>query len=498
MNILMLNPPFKGRFSREQRSPAITKSGTLYYPMWLAYATGMLEQENFNVKLIDAPASGINEQEVIKIASEFKPSLIVIDTSTPSIYNDIRIGEKLKQLATLNSQLSTPVIALVGPHVSATSDETLKYSSNIDIVCRGEYDYTIKNIAQNIEQGESFDKINGISFRKNGSPRSGEIIHNPPQEFIEDLDALPFVSKIYKSHLDHTQYFYGHSRHPIVTIIGGRGCPYRCTYCVYPQVFSGRKVRYRSVENVVDELEFITSEFKPLREIMFEDDTLALSRLRCKNFCEEILKRNIRIKWSANSRADVDFDILKLMHKAGCRLLCVGFESGNQNILDSMRKGISLETMRQFASDAKKAGVLIHGCFLVGNPGETKNTMLKTLEFAKQLNTDTAQFFPIMVYPGTEAYERAKKSGHLRTTDYSDWLTPEGLHNCVVDSENLSSEKLVEFCNYARREFYLRPRYLAKKSIQVIKNPREAKRIFKSFKTSFKHLVQKDNFAKTE
>ncbi len=489
MNILMLNPPFKGRFSREQRSPAITKSGTLYYPMWLAYATGMLEQENFNVKLIDAPASGINEQKVIEIASGFNPSLIVIDTSTPSIYNDIRIGETLKQLLTLNSQLSTPIIVLVGPHVSATPDETLKYSNNVDIVCRGEYDYTIKNIARNIEQGESFDKINGISFRKNG-----EIIRNPPQEFIKDLDALPFVSKIYKSHLDHTQYFYGHSQHPIVAIIGGRGCPYQCIYCVYPQTFSGRSTRYRSIKNIVDELEFITSEFKPLREIMFEDDTLTLNRSRCKKFCEEILNRNIRIKWSANSRADADFDTLKLMHKAGCRLLCVGFESGNQNILDSMRKGISLEKMKQFASDAKKAGVLIHGCFLVGNPGETKNTMLKTLEFAKELNPDTAQFFPIMVYPGTEAYRWAKESGHLRTTNYSDWLTLEGFHNCVVDYENLSSEELVEFCDYARREFYLRPRYLVKKSIQVIKNPREAGRTFKSLKTFAKHLVKNAKF----
>ncbi len=483
MNILMLNPPFKGKFSREQRSPAVTKSGTLYYPMWLAYATGVLEQEGFNVKLIDAPASGIDEQEVIKIASEFNPALIVVDTSTPSIYNDIEIGETLKKLSK-NSKLLTPVIALVGPHVSATAEETLKSSNNIDIVCRGEYDYIVRDIARNIEQGKDLDEIRGISFKRNG-----EIVHNSPQEFIKDLDAIPFVSKVYKSHLDYTKYFYAHSRHPIVTIIGGRGCPYRCFFCVYPQAFSSRSIRYRSIKNVVDELEFITKEFKPLKEIMFEDDTLVLNRSRCKEFCQEILKRNIKIKWSANSRADVDFDTLKLMRKAGCRLFCVGFESGNQNILDNMHKGISLEQMRQFAADSKKAGILIHGCFLVGNPGETKNTMLNTLEFAKKLNPDTAQFFPLMVYPGTEAYEWAKSSGYLKTTNYSDWLTPEGLHNCVVDSDNLSSEELVEFCDYARREFYLRSQYFFEKSIQIIKNPREGKRVLKSFKTFAKYLI---------
>ncbi|MBI4723077.1 MAG: cobalamin B12-binding domain-containing protein [Candidatus Stahlbacteria bacterium] len=491
MNIILLNPPFLGKFSREQRSPAITKSGTFYYPMWLAYATGVLEQSGFNVKLVDAPATGMGLEDILKIVAEFNPELVVIDTSTPSIYNDIKIGELIK----CKMQNAKSQIVLVGPHVSATAEETLRMSDKIDIVCRGEYEYTLleiirfaqndKLIAHNDRLKDGLKGIRGISYR-----RDGEIFHNSDRPFIQDLDSLPFVSKVYKNHLDYTHYFYAHSQYPVVVIIGGRGCAYQCNYCVYPQTFSGRKVRYRSIKNIVDELEYIVHTFKPLREIMFEDDTLTLNRPRCKELCEEIISRGLKIRWSANSRADVDIDTLKLMHKAGCRLLCVGFESGDQGILDNMHKGIKLDMAHQFMRNAKKARILIHGCFMVGNPGETQETMLKTLAFAKLLNPDTAQFFPIMVYPGTEAYEWAKASGYLTTNHYRDWLTEEGLHNCVVSRPGLSKEDLVRFCDYARSKFYIRPRYLVRKVIQIVLNPMEGKRILKSAHSFTKYLMK--------
>ncbi|MDD2890368.1 MAG: radical SAM protein [bacterium] len=485
MNILILNPPFKGKFSREQRSPAITKSGTFYYPMWIAYATGILEQNGYNVKLIDAPANLLGINDVLKIAQSFKPSLIVLDTSTPSIYNDVKIGDTLKET------FPDSIIVLVGPHVSATAEETLKLSTKIDIICHGEYDYTLKDIADAIQNNthkklyEAFNEIAGISFQKNGN-----IIHTPHRPFIEDLDKLPFVSSVYKKHLDYTQYFYAHSQYPIVTIIGGRGCPHRCVYCVYPQTFSGRILRYRSIKNIVDELEYIVKEFKNLKEVMFEDDTLTVNRVRCREFCKEILSRNLKIVWSCNSRADVDYDTLKLMKLAGCRLMCVGFESGNEQILKNMKKGVKLEKMFDFMQSARKAKILVHGCFMIGNPGDSRLTIQNTLNFAKKLNPDTAQFFPIMVYPGTEAYEWVKNSGYLRVSNYSDWLTDEGLHNCVVDLPNLSHQDMVKFCNYARKNFYLRSSYITTKLLQSIKNPTEGKRIFKSFKTFIRHLIR--------
>lgn len=485
MNILLLNPPFKGKFSREQRSPAITKSGTFYYPMWLAYAAGVLEQTGYGIKLVDAPADSLTIEDIIKTAKSFDPSLIVIDTSTPSIYNDIQVGEALKKV------LPESVIVLVGPHVSATAEETLKLSDKIDIICRGEYDYTVREIAETIEKskesGESsaYEKIPGISFRKNG-----KITRTPDRPFIQNLDDLPFVSSVYKKHLDYTKYFYAHSQYPIVTIIGGRGCPHRCVYCVYPQTFSGRNLRYRGIKNVVDELEFIVNNFKNVKEVMFEDDTLTVNRPRCKEFCEEIISRNLKLTWSCNSRADADYETLKLMKSAGCRLMCVGFESGDQQVLNNMKKGTKLEKMFDFMKAARKAGILVHGCFMIGNPGESESTFKNTIAFAKKLNPDTAQFFPIMVYPGTEAYEWVKNSGYLKAKNYSEWLTPEGLHNCVVDLPGISNQEMVNLCDRARKEFYIRFSYITTKLIQSIKNPAEGKRIFKSLKTFFRYLVR--------
>jgi len=485
MRVLLANPPFKaecGKFSREQRSPAITKSGTLYYPMWLAYATGLLEKAGHDCMLLDAAAEGINYESFVERVVRFRPELIVVGTSTPSIYNDAEVAVELKRQC-------GAFVVLVGPHPSALPGEVLDINRDIDAVAVGEYEYTICELAKVLEPvngnvgEEVLSGVKGISFR------AGErIVHSPPRELPELLDELPFVSNVYKKHLDYTRYFYAHSRYPIVTIITARGCPFRCTYCVYPQVFSGHKVRNRSISNVVDEIEYILQEFPNVEEIMFEDDTLTLNKNRCIKFAEEIIRRKLRFKWSANSRADVDLETMKMLKKAGARLFCVGIESGVQSILDNMNKNLTLERIRSFCRDAKKAGILIHGCFLVGNPGETKQTLAETLEFAKELNPDTAQFFPIMVYPGTSAYEWAVANGYLKTKDFREWLTPEGLHNCVISRPGLTDRELVDFCDRARREFYLRPSYILKKLAAGLTNFREFKRLYKGAKHLRRHF----------
>jgi len=479
MNVLLLNPPFIGRFSREQRSPAVTKSGTLYYPMWLCYAAAVLEDAGFNVKLIDAPASGTCMEEILKIAEDFRPGLSVVDTSTPSIRSDFTAAQRIKDL------LPGSTTVLVGPHVSACPGETLSMDNGVDMVARREYEYTVLEVAQALREDRTPYGAAGISYRIDGDVR-----HNPDRALPDDLDSMPFVSRAYKKHLEIEDYFYAHSQYPIVTTISGRGCPHRCVYCVYPQTFSSRKYRRRSVGNIVDEIDYILKEFPQAREVMFEDDTLTVGKRRCQAFCEEVLRRGLRFTWSANSRCDVDSGTLRLMKRAGCRLLCVGIESGDQAVLDRMHKHLTLERTRQFVSDTKRAGILVHGCFMVGNPGDTKETMEKTLEFAKELNPDTAQFFPIMVYPGTEAYEWVREEGYLTAAEYSDWLTPDGLHNCVVDLPGLSSREMVEFCDRARREFYMRPGYVAGKLFQALKNPREGRRILRSGKTFARYLVR--------
>jgi anaerobic magnesium-protoporphyrin IX monomethyl ester cyclase len=482
-NILLLNPPFKsefGRFSREQRSPAITKSGTLYYPMWLSYAAGVLEKHGFRTTLLDCPADNIPWDAVETYVKQHKPSLVVIDTSTPSIYNDIRQGEVIKELH------GEAFVLLVGPHVSALPEQTLKASRTIDGVAVREYDYTVLELATALNHNTDLRSIPGLWLR-----HQSEIISTPVRELTMDLDALPFVSSVYKKHLKFRNYFYAHSRYPIVTIITGRGCPHHCIYCVYPQTFSGRKVRYRSVENVVEEIAFILREFPGVKEIMFEDDTLTLNKKRCFAFAEAILKRNLKFAWSANSRTDVDLETLRILKRAGARLFCVGVESGDQTIIDGMQKKNTLDQTRQFFKDAKQAGILLHGCFMVGNPGETRESMEKSLALAKELEPDTAQFFPLMVYPGTEAYNWAVAKNYLKTEDFRQWLTEDGLHNCVIKTPNLSDLDLVEFCDRARREFYLRPSYIGKKLRQGLTDFYEFKRLVKGARSLANYLFKR-------
>lgn len=479
MHILLLNPPFLKKFSRPQRSPAVTKSGTLYFPMWLAYAAGVLDENGFDVDLIDAPADGFSIDDIIQRVKKHPPHFIVLDTSTPSIYNDVAVAGQMKEIC------PSSFITLVGTHVSALSEETLAIDKRVDAVARGEYDYTLLDVARTLAGKGNLRNIPGLSFREADS-----ITHNPGRPYIEDLDALPFVSTVYKKFLRIENYFNPNALYPMVTITTSRGCPFPCTFCVYPQTLMGRGFRLRSTGNVVAEMEYITQNFPQAKAIFFEDDTMTVNKSRCKELAELILQKKVRISWTANARVGLDYETMRIMKKAGCRSFCVGFESGSQKILDNMKKKANLEEMESFMTNARKAGILIHGCFMAGLPGETKETLQETLALAKRLNPDTVQFYPVMVYPGTEAYAWYKERGLLSTSDFTRWITQEGLHNTVISTEHLSATDLVKFCDNARRSFYLRPGYLFYKLIQMIRQPRELRRTIKSARVFFKYLIK--------
>lgn len=469
MKVLFLNPPFMGRFSRSQRSPAVTKSGTLYYPVWLAYATGVLEKEGFQVKLIDAPARGLKPDDIFKIAKDFNPRLIVVDTSTPSIYNDVKISSQLK------ANLSDSFIVLVGTHVSALPDESLNLDEKIDAVARGEYDYTVRDLAIALEAKSNLKTIEGLSFKQGNT-----IIHNPDRAKITDIDEIPFASSVYKRHLDIKDYFFAASDYPQVQIFTARGCPFRCFFCVYPQIMHGHAYRPRSPQNVVKEFEFIADNLPEIREIVIEDDTFTINKERVRQICDLLIQKNSKLKWNANVRTDLDLATMQKMKQAGCRLLIVGFEAADQDILDNIRKGIRVEQIEEFFKNSKKANLLVHAAFMAGNPGETEETLKKTLKLAKHLMPDTVQFFPLMAYPGTEAFKWAKEHGLLKAKNYSDWLTKDGLHNCILDLPNLKAKKLVDWCDRARRQYYLSPRYLFYKLKQLLRYPQELRRTFKA------------------
>ena len=485
MNVFVLNPPFLRKYSRPQRSPAVTKSGTLYFPIWLASCAGVLENIGFEVSLIDAPARDLDETWVLNECARLQPKLVVVDTSTPSADNDIYFCKKIRDV------LPESFIVLVGTHVSALPEESLLKNEGPNAVARGEYDNTIRDLAlllagsnRSVMAGMDLRNIRGLSFKVNG-----KVVHNEDRLFIEELDQLPWVSRVYKKHLRIEDYFNPNALYPMVTLMTGRGCPYRCSFCLYPQTMMGRKYRFRTVGDVVNEIEYVVKEIPEARSIFFEDDTLTANKKRCVELCDAIIQRGIQIAWTANSRVDVELETMLKMKASGCRELCVGFESGDDRILKAMNKGTTRARMIQFMHDARRAGVLVHGCFIIGFPGETLEDVRRTIEFAIELEPDTVQFYPIMVYPGTEAYEEYRQRGWLTAKSYRDWLTEDGLHNCVVKNEIFTSEELVRWCDYARRKFYLRPGYIMYKSIQMLRRPSEFVRTAKAARTFFNHLV---------
>jgi len=487
MKVLFLNPPFFSRFSRESRSPAVTKSGTLYYPKWLSYAAGVAIQEGHDVDFVDAPAQGVSTKYIIDRILNKNIQAMVCDTSTPSIVNDINVISEVKaKVPKLN-------IILVGRHVSALPAQTFKMSDNIESLAIREYEYTVRDWLAALESGASMEAVNGLVWKSS----KGEIVRNKPRDPIQNLDELPFVTEVYKRFLDINNYYYGHSLHPLVVFDTSRGCPYQCSFCAYPQTFSGHKVRYRSIDNVADEFEYVTREFPDVKTIMLEDDTFIIDKKRTLKLSKRLIERGNKIPFDSNCRVDVDadFEFFKTLKKAGARLFCVGFESGDDEVLRHMKKNLQLNKAEKFMSNCKKAGIMVHGCFMVGNLNESKETLQKTLELAKKLKPDTAQFFPIMVYPGTSAYSDAKEKGYLTTEDYAMWLTEEGLHNSVVNLPNITHRELVEFCDYARRQFYLNPSYIFYKAVQSIKNPNELKRNLKGFSKLAGYLM-KGSFSK--
>ena len=481
MKILMLNPPFMDKYSKSSRSPAVTKSGTIYFPLWLSYATGVLDKKGHDLKIIDAPAKCLTKDECLNQIKEFNPQLVVVDTSTPSINSDLDFTKRIKEA------LPNVKTCLVGTHVSATVSEILPdKAAYVDFIARHEYDYTLPEVAEAIDGKRALSDVLGISYVENG-----ELKENPNRPYIENLDELPFVSEVYKNYLDIEDYFYAHVSFPTVSIFSSRGCPSKCFYCMYSQVMFGKAYRKRSAKNLFDECVYITENFPKVKEILIDDDNFSVDQKNVQEFCQLMIDRKLPLKWVVQCRVNLSYETMVLMRKAGCRLVVVGYESGSQKVLDGMHKGITLEQSRKFNDAAKKAKMRVHGCFMVGNPGETKETMMETLKFAKSLRMDTAQFFPLIVYPGTEAWTWAKQNNYITAKSYDEWVTPDGMHNCVLSTPEVSSQELVDFCNYARKKYYLRPKYMFMKAGECLTNKDDFVRTFKSFKTFAKYLFKK-------
>lgn len=318
-----------------------------------------------------------------------------------------------------------------------------------------------------------------------------KIIQNPDAGYIVELDEIPFAAEFIKKHLSVNDYFFAAAAYPSIQIFTGRGCPARCNFCVYPQILHGHKYRLRSAKNVVCEFEYIAKNFPNVKEIVIEDDTFTINKQRVIEICNLLIEKklNKRFRWLCNARVNLDFETMKIMKKAGCRLIIPGIESASQTILNNIKKGVKIEQVDTYIANAKKAGLLVHACYMVGNCGETKETMEKTLKLAMRLKTDTAQFFPLIPYPGTEAYEWAKTNGYIRGS-YDKYCKEDGTLNCIISLPEVSSKEMVEFCIYARKKYYIRPWYIFHRLWVGLRDFKDLKRSFKAFGIFKKYLFK--------
>ena len=470
MKTLLLNPPSFEKFdggagSRYQATREIT---SFWYPVWLAYPAGLIKES----RLLDAPADGVSPEQAVQIARDY--DFVVLFTSTPGFKSDIRLAEMLKDA---KPQIK---IAFVGPHVSVQTEESLRASTAIDFVARKEFDYSVAEFAW----GKRVEEIGGISFRKNG-----RVVHNPNRPAIENLDALPYVAEIFKRDLDFRKYNIPYLLYPYVSLYTSRGCPAQCTFCLWPQTMSGHRWRTRSSDNVAAEVQRVLRLFPEAREIFFDDDTFTWQKSRVLELCKKF--KPLRFTWSCNSRVNADYETLRAMKEAGCRLLVVGFESGDPTVLKNIKKGATVEQALAFMKDCKRLGITVHGDFQIGHPGETHETIERTIQFAMKLDPQTMQVSISHPYPGTEFFRYLQERGYLVTAD----MTDECGHQLPnIQYPGLSRKEIVEAVENFYSRYYFRPKIIFRILRRAIFDARECRRLFTEAKEFFKLRAKRKRF----
>ena len=456
MRTLFLNPPsfegFDGGAS--SRWPASREIESYWYPVWLCYPAGMLPDS----KVLDAPPHKVSIEQTVAMAADYE--FLVLFTSTPGFHVDVKMAEMMKEA---NPKIK---VCFVGPPVTVEPEKTLRENPAIDFIVRREFDHQVVNYAK----GTPLKELPGVSYRTEG----GGIWHNPEGPVIENLDEMPWASKIYKRDLDFRRYNVPFLLNPFISFYTSRGCPAMCTFCLWPQTHSGHRWRLRSIPDIVNECRWALENFPGLKEIFFDDDTFNYKKERTIELCKELKKLNFT--WSCTSRVTTDFETLKAMREAGCRLMIVGYESGDQQILKNIKKGATIDMARRYTKDAHTLGLTIHGDFIVGLPGETRESIRKTIDFAKEMNTETIQVSIAHPYPGTEFYDYVKKN-NLITLDSMTDETGHQLPNIIYPG--LDRGELVDWVERFYGEYYFRPKAAWRVVRKAIFDTDERKRLYK-------------------
>ena len=426
---------------------------SFWYPTWLAQAAAMVPGS----KLLDAEPHGIDLAAIARTASSY--DLAVLHTSTPSFVSDIRAAKSLKQA---NPAIK---IGMVGAKVAVEPLASLQGSSDIDFVAGTEFDFTIREVAE----GRVLGEIRGLSFRD----RHGVIRHNAAREILEDMDRLPFVSPVYKRDLTIENYFIGYLQHPYLSLYTGRGCKSRCTFCLWPQTVGGHRYRTRSVGNVIEEISWARRAFPEVREFFFDDDTFTDDRPRTEAIARELGR--LGVTWSCNAKANVPREMLKIMRDNGLRLLLVGYESGNQRILNNIKKGMRIDVARAFTKNCRELGITIHGTFILGLPGECRETIEETIRFATEINPHTIQVSIAAPYPGTYLHRQAVEHGWL-DHNAAELVDERGIQLAPLHYPHLTHQEIFHSVEAFYRRFYFRAPKIAAIVSEMVRSPEMMRR----------------------
>jgi len=452
VSTLFLNPPSFEGFDggAGARYQARREIRSFWYPTWLAQPAALVPDS----RLLDCPPHDIDLQACLAEAK--KHQHVIIHTSTPSLRNDCKVAEAIK------ARQPETTIGFVGAHAAVLPAETLKASAAIDWVGRKEFDYTCKEVAE----GRPLAEIKGLSYR-----RDGKIFHNPERELIANMDELPWVVDVYKRDLQVEKYSIGYLKEPYISLYTGRGCPAQCVFCLWPQTIGGHQYRARSPENVAAEMAHAQKLFPQVKEFFFDDDTFTINLPRAREIARRL--KPLGLTWSCNSRANVNYETIKLMKECGLRLFLVGYESGSAPILERVKKGVTLEEMRRFTRDCRELGVLIHGTFVLGLPIETRETIEETIRFAMELDVFSIQVSLAAPYPGTELYELARQNGWLAQKNKTDMLHDDGLQQSALEYPELSKEEIYAAVDRFYLSYFIRPRPI----LRIIKTMLEDKEV---------------------
>jgi anaerobic magnesium-protoporphyrin IX monomethyl ester cyclase len=431
LNVVLINPP---QFTRYPQPP-----------LGLALIAAILEKEGYPVKLLDANAVEFSPEDMIAITTG--ADVIGITAMTPTIGAALNIARYLKQA---NRNLT---IVMGGPHATLLPEETLNSSQDINIIVRGEADETIIELLRALEDKRPLDGIAGISFRL-----ADNVVHTMERTSIVDMDSLPFPAY----HLLPWQKYRPHPPHglamPFAALVTSRGCPYHCAYCSKP-VF-GSRFRAQSPGRVVAEMDYLKDRFG-VKEVAFYDDSFTLDKKRVHAISEKIADTGLKLAWTCETRVNlVDRELLRHMKQAGCYAVAYGIESASPEIIKTLQKDITLAQVEEAVRDSREVGLEVIGYFMLGSPGETPETIRHTIDFAKKLKVDFAQFSVTTPFPGTELYDiymrERKENPAWESFVYAGAGNPT---TPVFESDKLSRDDLKMWTSQAYRRFYLRPSY---------------------------------------